>query len=95
MGWADKLKGLLGGHAKPAPRKAVSSKGYNPPSDRAALLAEAMEIHQRERVHAQGVLERTLKDLIAKPPKPQRYHGHEAAPVAAPGGAGDEAGDNP
>lgn len=70
MGLGDKLKSLFGGAAKPKAKKAVKSKGYNPPSDRAAILAEAMKIHQRERGHAQGVLEDALKEMIAKPPKP-------------------------
>jgi hypothetical protein len=75
MGWGDKLKGLLGGKPTPPSRKAAPSKTYNAPTNRAAILAEAMAIHGRERAKAQGVLERALKEMKAKPPKPSDIAG--------------------
>lgn len=69
-GWGDRLKGLLGGKPKPAPKKAAPSKTYKPPGNRAAIIAEALAIHRRERAHTQGVLEQALKELQSKPPRP-------------------------
>lgn len=69
-GWGARLKGLLGGGKKPAPKKTAASKTYNAPSNRAEVIAAAMAIHQRERAHAQEVLEKALKELTAKPPRP-------------------------
>ncbi len=62
------LKNLFGGKEPPSKKK-PAAKTYNAPSDRAAILAEAMTVHRRERAHAQGVLEDTLKSLLAKPLK--------------------------
>ena len=62
------LKNLFGGKEPPKKNKPVA-KTYNAPSDRAAISAEAMTIYRRERAHAQGVLEDTLKSLLAKPLK--------------------------
>lgn len=74
-GWGTRLKGLLGGKTpspskKPAPQKTAKSSG-----NRAALIAEAMEIRGRARVHAQDVLEKTFRELRANPPKPSDVEG--------------------
>ena len=74
-GWGERLKGLLGGKPKAVPKKTPSSKTYKAPSNRAEMIAAAMDIHQRGRAHAQGVLEKALKDLQAKPPKPSDVEG--------------------
>ncbi len=79
-GWGDRLKGLLGGKAKLEPgqrgdAKASSGKARRAPADRAAIMAAALAIHRRERVNALATLERTLKELKAKPPKPSDVAG--------------------
>jgi hypothetical protein len=69
-GWGDKLKGLFGGKPKSPHKKAAPAKTYKDPSNRAAVIAEAMEIHRRGRAHAQGVLEAALQEMRKKPPRP-------------------------
>lgn len=68
--WQKKLTGLFGGPAKAGAKKAVKA-----PATRADILAEAMAIHKRERGQARAVLEKALKELIAKPPKPSDVAG--------------------
>jgi len=70
-GW---IKGLFGAKPK-APTKKAASKTYNPPSERAAILAEAMAVYHRERGKAHDVLERAFKELLANPPKPSDVEG--------------------
>src|SRR5438045_983689 len=72
MSW---LKGLFGGTPKPAPKKTTPAKTYKAPSNRAALIAEAMAIRERGRAHAQDVLEKALKELQSKPPRPSDTEG--------------------
>lgn len=68
MSW---LKNLFGGkNASSSAKKRPAAKTYNPPSNRAALLKEAMAIQERGRAHVQAVLEKTFAELSAKPPKP-------------------------
>ena len=69
------LKGLFGGKPKPAPKKTVKAKTYTAPSDRAAIIAEAMAVYQKERAQARGTLEQTFRELMAKPPKPSDVEG--------------------
>ena len=69
------LKGLFGGKPAPAPKKSAKAKTYNPPSDRAALIAEAMAVYQKERANARGTLVQTFRELMAKPPKPSDIEG--------------------
>src|SRR3954466_14666373 len=70
MSWSKKLGRLVGGNAKPPGKKTAPAKTYNPPSKRAELLAEALAIHQRGREQTQEVLEKALRELAAKPPRP-------------------------
>ena len=65
MGWFTDLFG-----SKPAPQKKPKQKTYNAPTNRAEVIAAAMAVHRRERAHAQGVLEKALQELQAKPPRP-------------------------
>ena len=79
-GWGARLKGLLGGKTsspskKPAPQTAAPQKTSKSSGNRAALIAEAMEIRGRARVHAQDVLEKTFRELRANPPKPSDVAG--------------------
>ncbi len=69
------LKGLFGGKPKVASKKATPAKTYNPASNRAALLKEAMAIYQKERTQARDTLEKTLRELMANPPKPSDIEG--------------------
>jgi len=70
MSW---FKDLFGG--KPAPKKKPKPKTYNAPTNRAEVIAAAMAVHRRERAHAQGVLEKALQELKAKPPRPSDIAG--------------------
>ena len=79
-GWGARLKGLLGGKApsppkKLAPQKAALQKTSKSSGNRAALIAEALEIRGRARVHAQEVLEKTFRELRTNPPKPSDVEG--------------------
>jgi hypothetical protein len=69
------LKGLFGGKPKAAPKKAAPAKTYNPPSKRAEILKEAMAVYQKQRTQARDTLEKTLRELMAKPPKPSDIEG--------------------
>lgn len=77
--WGKRLRSLLVGGGESAPKKrpadSAAAKTTQPPSNRAAILAEAMAIYRRERAGAWGVLERTLRELAAKPPKPSDIAG--------------------
>jgi hypothetical protein len=72
MSW---LKDLFGGRAKPAAKKAAPQKTYKAPTNRAALIAEALAVRDRARAQTQGMLEQTLKDLLKKPPRPSDVEG--------------------
>ncbi len=71
-GW---LKTLFGGTPKPAAKKSAPTKTYNAPSNRAELIAEAMAVYQKGRAQARDTLEKTFRELMAKPPKPSDIEG--------------------
>lgn len=76
--WSS-LRGLFGGSKpkKPA-REGAQRKGPTkqktvlPPSERAALLKEALAAHRAGRSHVREVLEHQLDELRAKVPNPSR-----------------------
>ncbi len=68
MSW---LRNLFGGKNAAGPaKKRPAGKTYNPPSNRAALIKEALAIQEKGRAQVQAVLEKTFAELSAKPPKP-------------------------
>ncbi len=75
MAWSDKLKGLFGVTPKPAAKKRGPAKTYNPSTNRAEIIKEAMAVYSRERANVRGVLEQALKELQAKPPRPSDVEG--------------------
>jgi len=73
-GLGDWLKDMFAG--KPAASKSQKPRAKSGKSaNRAELIEEAMAIYRRERAHTRGILERALKELQAKPPKPSDVAG--------------------
>ncbi len=63
------LRTLFGGKPKPKAKR-PARKTVLPPSERAALLKDAMAAHRKGRSHVRDVLERQLDELRAKVPRP-------------------------
>lgn len=61
--------------APPKPKPAPKHNSVLPPSEREALIANAMALYRKNAAAMRGVIEGSLKQLNDNPPKPSDYEG--------------------
>ncbi|MDX2142131.1 MAG: hypothetical protein SFV19_02140 [Rhodospirillaceae bacterium] len=67
----DRLRTLVGGPAKKGPGAKSTAQKTNsvlPPTNREALIADAMAIYRQQAAGMRGVIEYALRQLRDKPP---------------------------